>query len=184
MDGVTKLTYMPGGVSCVPFNQYNTQPNCIYLVCTPTGSYPRPNTNAAWSWNNWCPGDKIPIREIDLGTLSAGSHTFNISVPDAVFNQGQGYFPMSVYLQGNTATLATEEFTQTIFTLSPNPVTDITTIVSTEAVEAVTVYNSLGQKVWAGNSNSIDLTGLQQGVYMAQVTFEGNRTATRKIVKN
>lgn len=183
VDGVNVLTYRPGGLSCVPYSQYNTQPNCIYLQCGTPGNPPRPDNNAAWSWNNWCPGDKIPIREIELGTLSAGTHSFNINVPDAVFADGQGYFPMSVYLQGDSATMGTDDFAQSFFTLFPNPAGDIVTIASEETIKDVAVYNAIGQKVWTGNSNTVNLSSLQQGIYIVEVKFESDRTATRKVVK-
>ncbi|KIO75875.1 hypothetical protein TH53_18345 [Pedobacter lusitanus] len=92
-DNVQKLTYKPGGKSCEPYRPVNTQGNGIYG--------PTPKTTAQWaSFSNWCPGDAIPIRVIDLGDLTAGSHTFKIEVPDAVFKDKQGYIPLSVYLQG------------------------------------------------------------------------------------
>ncbi|MBK7104645.1 MAG: hypothetical protein IPH62_05125 [Ignavibacteriae bacterium] len=93
-DGNLIATYKPGGKSCEPFRQYNTQGNGIY------GSQPR--TEAEWtSWNNWCPGDVIPIRVYDLGNLDAGNHTFKIEVPDAKFVDAQGNFPLSAYIQGD-----------------------------------------------------------------------------------
>ncbi|MBB6498827.1 peptide-N-glycosidase F-related protein [Pedobacter cryoconitis] len=92
-DNTLKLTYKPGGKSCEPYRPVNTQGNGIY------GSTPK--TTAQWaSFSNWCPGDAIPIRVISLGDLTAGSHTFKIEVPDAVFKDKQGYIPLSVYLQG------------------------------------------------------------------------------------
>lgn len=92
-DNTQKLTYKPGGKSCEPYRPANTQGNGIY------GSSPK--TEAQWaSFSNWCPGDAIPIRVIELGNLTAGNHTFKIEVPDAVFKDKQGYIPLSVYLQG------------------------------------------------------------------------------------
>ncbi|WP_025145799.1 peptide-N-glycosidase F-related protein [Pedobacter jeongneungensis] len=92
-DNVLKLTYKPGGKSCEPYRQYNTQGNSIYGLT--------PKTASSWSsWSNWCPGDIIPIREISLGNLTAGNHTFKIDVPTAVFKDKQGYIRHSVYLQG------------------------------------------------------------------------------------
>ncbi|WP_205625689.1 peptide-N-glycosidase F-related protein [Mangrovimonas xylaniphaga] len=86
--------YKPGGKSCEPYRQYNTQGNGIY------GSSPR--TEAQWtSWNNWCPGDVIPIRSYELGEVSQGTHSFKIEVPDAEFVDGKGYIPVSVYIQGD-----------------------------------------------------------------------------------
>ncbi|WMI67724.1 peptide-N-glycosidase F-related protein [Mangrovimonas sp. YM274] len=86
--------YMPGGKSCEPYRQYNTQGNGIY-----TGS---PKSEAWWTaWNNWCPGDVIPIRTYELGALSQGTHSFKIEVPDAEFVGGDGKIPVSVYIQGD-----------------------------------------------------------------------------------
>ncbi|MBA5628604.1 peptide-N-glycosidase F-related protein [Moheibacter lacus] len=84
--------YVPGGKSCEPWRQFNTQGNGIY------GTVPK--TTRQWlEFNNWCPGDKIPNREVVLGNLAAGNHTLKLDVPDAVFVGGEGYFPISMYLQ-------------------------------------------------------------------------------------
>ena len=184
MDGEPILSYRPGGLSCVPYSVYNTQPNCIYLQCNLAGAPPRPNNNAAWSWNNWCPGNKIPIRVIDLGTLEAGEHEFNIEVPAAVFPEGQGYFPMSIYLQGGDEALAASSFENVSFNLSPNPVNEIAELTSTEMIQSVRIYNTLGQNVYTGTDTTLNLGGLEAGVYMVEVSFEGDKTATRKIIKN
>jgi len=182
------LMYMPGGLSCVPYRVFNTMPNCIYINCV-TGFY-RPNTNGAWSWNNWCPGNKIPTRVIDLGNLPAGPHSFRIEVPEAEFlnnngENGDGYFPMSVYLQGFSTTMDTEDFGSGAFSISPNPVNDIATIASGNvAVKRVSVFNTLGQVVYEGTSSTIDMSGFQSGMYIVKADFENNVSATKKIVKN
>ncbi len=94
LDDQLIYDYKPGGNTCEPFRQYNTQGNGIYGTTV--------KTLRNWlSWNNWCPGDAIPNREINLGNLSAGTHTIKIDVPDAVFTGGQGYFPISMYLQNS-----------------------------------------------------------------------------------
>ncbi len=86
-------TYKPGGISCEPYRVYNTQANGIYGLS--------PRTPEQWaSFSNWCPGQAIPIRVYELGTLKAGSHTFSIAVPDAVFQGKDGNIPVSLYLQG------------------------------------------------------------------------------------
>lgn len=93
-DAKEVLVYTPGGKSCEPFRKFNTQGNGIYER--------EPKTEEDWtSWNNWCPGDKIPTRIIDLGKVKKGKHTFKITVPDAEFVDQQGYFPVSVYFIGS-----------------------------------------------------------------------------------
>lgn len=92
LDGNLVYQYVPGGKSCEPYRQFNTQANGIYQ-----GS---PQSTRRWlSFSNWCPGDVIPNREVNLGTLSAGQHTIKLDVPDAVFVGGDGYIPVSMYLQ-------------------------------------------------------------------------------------
>lgn len=95
VDGENVLTYRPGRLSCEPFRVYNTQANGIYSY------YPR--TPEEWqSFSNWCPGDKIDTRIIELGAMQAGEHEFVIDVPEAEFAGGSGNFPLSVYVQGQS----------------------------------------------------------------------------------
>ncbi len=92
LDDALIFEYKPGGKSCEPYRIYNTQGNGIYGT----------SARALRNWlkiSNWCPGDAVPTREISLGNLAAGNHTLKIDVPDAVFADGQGYFPISMYIQ-------------------------------------------------------------------------------------
>lgn len=92
VDGSLAMVFTPGRESCEPFRMYNTQANGIY------GPYPR--TDEEWqSFSNWCPGDVIDTRVFSWGPVAAGTHEFVIDVPDAVFADGQGNFPLSLYVQ-------------------------------------------------------------------------------------
>lgn len=91
VDGNLLLTYTPGGVSCEPYRQYNTQGNGIY------GKEP---TDDWEEWNNWCPGQAVPIRYINLGALTKGEHSIKLQVPDAEFYNNDGDFRPSIYVQG------------------------------------------------------------------------------------
>lgn len=177
LDGVHVIIYKPGGVSCEPYRVYNTQGNGIYG--------PTPRTDAEWaSFSNWCPGQIIPIRSLSLGDLSAGEHIFKITVPTAVFVGQQGYIPVSVYLQGTTANLATKGFTSLDYSLYPNPTNDVVKIQSSSAVQNFELYNMIGQKVAGGASDTVDLSQLQKGVYLLQIAFDGHKTITEKIIRN
>src|SRR5690606_3685824 len=88
--------YIPGGKSCEPYRQFNTQGNGIF------GSSQKPLRGWIY-WNNWCPGDIIPIQEVNLGTLPAGEYTIKVDVPDAEFNEGQGNIPLSAYLHNRNS---------------------------------------------------------------------------------
>ncbi len=185
VDDEQVLQYKPGGVSCVPYRPYNTQFNCIYAICNQNGTWSwRPNNNTAWSWNNWCPGNKIPVRTIELGDLPAGPHSFRIEVPDAQFAGGQGYFPMSVFLQSVSQALNTDDFEASPVSIYPNPVSDVAVIAAQgRDIRTVTVTNTLGQAVLNGASERMDLSSLENGIYMVKVQFMNNTTATKKIVK-
>lgn len=145
-DNVLKLTYKPGRTSCEPFRQYNTQGNGIYGSAT--------KTDAQWqSFSNWCPGDVISIRRIDLGPVSAGNHSFRINVPDAVFNGGQGNFPLSLYFQGKTSgSLAAGSISMADYGLKvyPNPADNKIIINPSDQrnIESVGLINMLGAIVY------------------------------------
>ncbi|KOS06055.1 hypothetical protein AM493_08390 [Flavobacterium akiainvivens] len=184
LDNAQKLSYRPGGLSCVPFFDYNTQSNCIYYLCDGTNNT-RPDTNSAWSWNNWCPGDKVPTRVVELGNLEAGEHSFKMRVPAAQFTGAQGYFPLSAYFTGEVDVLNTETFAAAAFTISPNPVNDVATITANgQEIKAVSVTNTLGQVVLTGATDRLDLSALQNGIYVVRVDFANGTTGVQKIVKN
>ena len=175
LDGVQKLLYKPGGLSCEPYRIYNTQGNGIYG--------PTPRTTSEWaSFSNWCPGQVIPIRTILLGDLAAGDHTFKITVPTAIFADQQGYIPVSLYLQGTAQPLGVKNFTMLDYSLYPNPTDGMVKIQSSAAVNGFKVFNMLGQKVSQGNTGEIDMTNLEKGVYVVEIAFE-NTTVTSKIIR-
>lgn len=177
LDDVQMLRYKPGQ-NCEPFRAYNTMPNGVYGTSV--------RTEATWLTRSWCPGARIETRVADLGTLATGVHNFKMDVPDATFASDQGYFPMSVYVQGYSEDVAgTANFKSTNFTIAPNPVNDIATITVTngQAVKSVSVANTLGQVVMQGNSTTVNMASLQSGVYIVKVQFDNNQVATKKIIK-
>ncbi|MDO7847838.1 peptide-N-glycosidase F-related protein [Hymenobacter sp. M29] len=187
-DNVLRLSYTPGRVSCEPFRQYNTQGNGIYG--------PSPRTNAQWqSFSNWCPGDVIDIRRINLGAVSAGTHSFRIRVPTAVFAAGQGDIPTSVYLQGKTSgtlsTLAGGRGAAETFFLFPNPSAGLVTLANPTGalVREVVVRNALGQVVHrAAGSGApqlvLSLGSLAAGTYVAEIhTADGVATRPFQVAR-
>lgn len=180
MDGKQVLQYVPGSPSCEPFRKYNTQANGIY------GYTPR--TDAEWqSFSNWCPGAVIPIRTINLGNLSAAEHKFMITVPDAVFNEQQGYIPVSVYLQAKTSGSQgineNKQGANKIY-LYPNPVTDFLTVETESKIRNVTFYNVIGQRVLESVNPKINVSQLSPGVYFIHLQLANNQFLTRKMIKN
>lgn len=175
-DGTQVLTYRPGEPTCEPYRIYNTQGNGIYG--------PAPRTEAQWqSFSNWCPGSVIPIREISVGNLNAGQHSFKIEVPEAVFANGQGDFPVSLYLQGTGQALDIKKFKSNVYSLLPNPTRNVVAIETNQEVKGYAVFSLLGQEILKGTGKMIDLSKAAQGTYLVRIEFMNNEIATQKIVK-
>jgi len=185
-DGTQVLQYKPGFPSCEPYRIYNTQRNGIYN--------PGPNggvnylSDAQWqSFSNWCPGAYVPIRVINVGDLAAGTHTFKISVPDAVFPGGDGNFPLSLYVQGKSVKPTSIQDVDQIAAATdifPNPAATQVSIRSAGKVSEVRVFNVLGQEIYKGNDKSIAVTGMQNGVYYVKIKLENNIIVTKSFIKH
>lgn len=176
-DGSPVLTYTPGGKSCEPYRQYNTQGNGIYGSSAQTASW--------WtSWNNWCPGDVIPIREISLGTLAAGTHTFKISVPAAQFSGQNGNFPLSLYLQGSKSeVLAIEELNKTTLHLFPNPANSMLNIQTDKDIQKLELLDASGKTLGKELTNPVNLAGIDTGIYFIQVRFTDGMISRQRFMK-
>jgi hypothetical protein len=187
-DDSLKLYFKPGRISCEPFRVYNTQANGIY------GSTPK--SNDQWqSFSNWCPGDVIDIRRINMGPMDSGTHTFSIRVPDAVFTGAQGNFPLSVYLHGKTS--GTIDPVDPIDTsvnvqpgtvkLYPNPVSHSSGLtVETKAALFVRITDELGrviyQKERPADRIGINTSAWATGMYVIQVFFQNNSVGKKLLV--
>lgn len=85
-----------------------------------------------------------------------------------------------VVLSGN---MSSDEISQNEIILYPNPTTGIINIQTKETIRAVSVYNSIGQKVTFNSLNkentSIDISNLPSGTYFIEVTLNNNKTVKR-----
>ena len=179
-DNVEVLNYKPGELTCEPYRVYNTQGNGIY------GSTPR--SPAQWqSFSNWCPGAVIPIRTINLGNLTAGNHSFKITVPTAVFTGGQGYIPVSLYLQGENTTLGVNDYNMYSYDIFPNPTVDFINVKATEIIKFYQLVDIQGKILINQKHNEtdlkLDISNQPKGVYFLRMTFDKG-VNTEKIVKD
>ncbi|MBW3518570.1 peptide-N-glycosidase F-related protein [Flavobacterium sp. NKUCC04_CG] len=177
-DESLKLQYKPGGISCEPFRIYNTQANGIYG--------PTPKSEASWtSWNNWCPGNIIPIRIIDLGTVAAGTHTFALDVPQAEFVGNDGKIPISLYLQAHTKpyTASIDDLYQPDLSIYPNPTHNHINVVSDQTISTVVIVDLSGKKITETKAGIIDLTSFSSGIYFLNIQWENGAVTTRKVMK-
>lgn len=178
VDGSTEpaMTYRPGRTSCEPFRKYNTQANGIY------GYFVK--SEAMWqSFSNWCPGDVIDNRILDLGNVAAGKHSVTISVPDAVFADKQGDIPVSIFFQG---TVDPAGFVEKVETRQLVKVTvkDGSIEIDADGCNPVVseLYDCSGKLCQYSAGNAPLLTGdLPKGIYLLNVDLDNGITETHKI---
>jgi hypothetical protein len=89
----------------------------------------------------------------------------------------------NLYLHKNT--LATASFAAASIKMYPNPASTNFTIEALENVEQISVINMIGQEVISSSPNSktvtVDVSGLQVGVYVVKTSIDGNVASTRFI---
>ena len=179
VDDELVLTYMPGRNSCEPFRQYNTQKNGIY------GSYKM--SDKEWqSFSNWCPGDVIDNRIINLGSSSVGEHKVTITVPDAKFRDKQGDIPVSMYYQGlkngkfesGVFEVAEDNSSGVSFSLSD----DYLRIGSSTEVRCIEIFTVGGDIKWRQwNGNDVLVADYLPGVYVVCVELADGRLFAKKM---
>lgn len=178
IDDIQMLTYTPGGISCEPFRVYNTQGNGIYGA--------NPKTFDDWtSWNNWCPGNAVPIRGFTMANMTAGNHTLKHTIPSAVFYQQKGEVYLSVYMQGKSnSTLNVKDIKTIDINIFPNPTSDFVNIKSKEDIASITLYSIDGRKLAENyKENRINLSSYSPGVYFLNIVLKGGITFKHKIIK-
>ncbi len=81
-------------------------------------------------------------------------------------------------------TLRVEEFASNDIKLYPNPTKNSITIESTSTIDKIEVYSLLGSKInTVINSNSVDLSNFEDGMYLITLTSNGT-TITKRIIKH
>ena len=174
------MVYKPGSNSCEPFRKYNTCPNGIY------GYFKR--SDETWqSFSNWCPGDVIDNRIIDLGEVKAGTHTVCISVPDAEFVGGQGDIPVSIFFQGLTEGILNNidgvsmEESKPLVTITKTGKTLVAG--SSEGIVSIELRDLQGKLVRQTEcGKTINCSGCASGIYLVSVELMNGIIETHKVL--
>lgn len=176
-DNNQVLKYKPGGISCEPFRQYNTQGNGIYGTSAKSTSW--------WTaWNNWCPGDKIPNRLIKLGNVLPGKHSFKVTVPSGQFPNNDDKIVVSAFLYSDdNAVLANKTFEVIDYSIFPNPTTDLIQVETTAEVKGLTIYDINGKMVLKSNETKVNISNLPNQIYMLEVELADGKKLVDKIIK-
>lgn len=85
---------------------------------------------------------------------------------------------------GNCASLSVNDFETSDFKLYPNPASEILTIESNKTIIALEIYSVTGKRLSViRNTNTIDASGLNNGMYFIKVTVENKNLSTLKFIK-
>lgn len=99
------------------------------------------------------------------------------------------YDPASQQIDGDitwlkaepTTTIQTSE--KATFSLFPNPAEDNLTVTSEAELSTYTVFDITGQKVLSGNTDTVNISELKNGVYLLKVITKDGHIGTKKFVK-
>ena len=92
------------------------------------------------------------------------------------------YIDDVIFAEGS---LGADDFNAAVFSVYPNPVVNTLNIQTANAVQNVTVYDVLGKVVMNVNpgvvSPSLDMSSLNAGVYLVNVTINGTSKSVKVI---
>ena len=110
---------------------------------------------------------------------------FNDVVVSTSKSLGGGAYEYNLVWYKNLTYLNTQENLLLQLSLTPNPTTGILYLQAPNStIESITVYDVLGKPVLQQNNNltTIDLSGLQNGMYLVKVTGNNGGTVVKKVV--
>jgi hypothetical protein len=136
------------------------------------------------TWNNYCPWDQSsqvvymsgPLRrEVGQGSTPTVTIIKETNTPD-----------YSSFKPSKVSTIS-KDVTANV-SISPNPSNGLFTIeLDADAIASIEVYDSTGKKVKSLEQSStkqvLDLTGYSEGIYLVNITSNGNKISKRVILK-
>lgn len=107
-----------------------------------------------------------------------------LNISDNLGGDSGDLIAATINIMGETLGLVQNEIIG--FNLYPNPVSSTLTIEAPKTIEIVNIFNMLGQEIMRSTPNAIsstlDMSDLQSGVYIINLTIEGV-ALTRRLVK-
>ncbi len=123
--------------------------------------------------------------------LYLGFFMDNLSNPFTYDMTFSGEYLLITDILGNTAqyrnaTASVEDYSNSLFTIYPNPVKDIVTIEekTNVSIENISVYNYLGKKIFTTKNKKINMQSLKTGMYLVKIEFENGKIELKKVVKS
>ena len=79
--------------------------------------------------------------------------------------------------------LSVNDFNLNSIALQPNPTTSILNIEMTQSLKQVTVYSMLGKEVLKSENKKLDVSSLENGVFLIKIEDENGSIATKRFIK-
>ncbi len=133
-------------------------------------------TTTAGTCTSW-PNPKIS--KLDYTSLAPGSYRLRVTIP--LTSQ---FFLESVKSNINYSLLSTAEFNDNSnYTIYPNPAKDKIFIKNIQSIAEVKIYDISGKVVNSlkTNSNTVDISNLNKGIYFMEISTENNSFKTKFI---
>ncbi|MAP54771.1 HYR domain-containing protein [Altibacter sp.] len=122
-----------------------------------------------------CTADPTVVQSPSPGTMvTAGTTSVSIIVTDDAGNQAVCVFNLMV-----EPSLGVDDVALANVSMFPNPASG--TVRVNTAVENISIFNVLGQKVLVSTSNTFDVSNLPSGSYLVEITAEAG-TATKQLI--
>jgi hypothetical protein len=116
-------------------------------------------------------------------TITLTYASLNTAVDKAIYDSNdypaQPFFNKTV----SVATLNTASYDSIVFTISPNPVSEILKIETTEKLDSIKIINMLGMEILKTTDAELNISHLPTGLYFVKISA-GNKSAVKKIIKN
>jgi len=146
-----------------------------------------PMTGEGFIWT--AEGGRKNLNEYVTG-LGLDTHGITFGLPLAISGDGKKIagigmnsdFQTTTFMIDLSSALATQNVVTEKVSVYPNPVKDILNISGAGKVEHVEIYNLVGQKIkTAAGSSKIDVSSLSGGVYLIQITVNGQKQSIKFI---
>jgi hypothetical protein len=129
--------------------------------------------------------------EVDFSALTAVNNNPNFKIQitfsgNTVADTGNNRFD-NITLKGVDNTLSVPSQNAIIHQVFPNPFTNTVQVIASETITELSVYDVIGKRIWQKkecntNSETIDLSGLNIGMYLLKIKTEKG-TITHKLMK-
>ena len=168
-------SYLTGGnyfdYNLSQFYLYSIGTNYGLTLCNPT--YPENNIFT-----------DLYIRDFYLTNMPGPFHyqlTTNNSIKTLTITSENG--DQAIY---KNTVLSTQEYTNSLVSIYPNPVKDILNIdiSNNKIVRNATIYNILGKELLHSTKKEIDVSKLTNGVYVVKIITNNNQVIVKNIIKN